>query len=208
MVKNNTNEIVNKDNKFENASNWLQLGVDIESRRIHVNLHVDETMMSIVLRGLIKMSDISNDPIELHLSSYGGDVYDGLAIYDAIMACPCDVVIRATGKIMSAGLLIFLAGDYRVASEHTTFMAHAVSSGIEGKVRDVEIDVKEMKRLNGIMMNILSQRTKKPIKFWEKVTMSHDKYFDLTEAKELGIITNINSLKPKVVKKTKKKGKR
>lgn len=204
MIKNDTNDIVTKETRFESAQAWLNLGIDIEARRIHVNLHVDEAMMSIVLRGLIKMSDISNDPIELHLSSYGGDIYDGLAIYDAIMSCPCDVVIRATGKIMSAGLLIFLAGDYRVASEHTTFMAHAVSSGIEGKVRDVEIGVNEMKRLNKLMMNILSQRTKRPVAFWEKISLSHDKYFDLTEAKEVGIITNINTVKKNLKKRGKK----
>lgn len=191
MVKNNTGDLVTKDTKFENVINWMHFGVDIESRRIHVNLQVDETMMSVILRALIKMSDISDKPIEIHLSTYGGDVYEGLAIYDAIRACPCDVVIRATGKIMSAGLLIFLAGDYRVASEHTAFMAHAVSSGVEGKVKDIEIDVNEMKRLNGLMLDILSNRTKKPKSFWQRVTVSHDKYFNLTEAKELGIITNI-----------------
>lgn len=206
MIKKlNTGDLVTKDTKFENVINWLQFGVDIESRRIHINSTVDEVMMSIILRALIKMNDISDQPIELHLSSYGGDVYDGLAIYDAIRAVSCDVVIRATGKIMSAGLLIFLGGDYRVASEHTTFMAHSVSSGVEGKVKDIEIDVNETKRLNSIMMDILSQRTKKPKSFWQRVTVSHDKYFNLTEAKDLGIITSNIVIKP-TRKQIKKKG--
>lgn len=213
MVKISSN-VVTKDSKFENDLNWLHYGIDIESRRIHVNVQVDEIMMSLITRALIRMSDNSSDPIELHLCSYGGDAYDGLAIYDAIRNCPCDIVIKASGKIMSAGLLILIAGDYRLATENTTFMAHAVSSGSEGKVKDMEVDVNEMKRLNNTMLDLLSQRTKKPKSFWQRMIVSHDKYFNLTEAKEYGIITSSSiklpskevpkNVKKKSIKKAKK----
>lgn len=186
-------DLVPKDTKFENALFWLQSGIDFESRRIHVDLEVGEVMSSIIIRGLIKLSEISNEPIEIHLSSNGGDVYDGLAIYDAIRNCPCDVIIFAHGKIMSAAFIVFLAGDIRLAMPNTTFMMHSVSyEPDKAKVKDHEIDVQEGKRINNLFLDIMSTRTKKPKNWWYRKILSQDFYFNLTEAKEHGIISNIS----------------
>ena len=189
MIPVMSKEVITKENKFENATTWLHLGIDLDSRRIQLDMEVSEVMASLVIRSLLKMSDISKDPIEIYLSSFGGEIYAGLSIYDAIRACPCDVIIYANGKIMSAGLLIFLAGDVRLASPHTTFMAHSVSFGSEGKLKDIEVDVTEGKRLNNVMLDILAERTKKPRKLWYRLILSHDKFFNLTEAREYGLIS-------------------
>lgn len=185
----NSNNVVTKEYRYDNAMSWLTHGVDFESRRIHLDGDVNEYMSSIVIRALVKMTEISNAPIEVYLSSYGGDAYAGLAIYDAIRACPCDIIMYANGKIMSSGLIIFLAGDRRFAAEHTTFMAHAVSSSTDGKVKDQEIDVNEAKRINNVMLDLLQLRTKRNKKFWYRSILSHDKYFTVAEAKEMGVVT-------------------
>jgi ATP-dependent Clp protease protease subunit len=195
-----SNEVVFKDSKFENAQQWLQMGIDLESRRIQLDMDVSDVMASLVIRAVVKMSDISHEPIEIYLSSFGGDLYSGMSIYDTLRECPCDIIIHANGKIMSAGLLIFLAGDIRVAAPHTTFMVHSVSFGSDGKLKDLEIDVAEGKRLNNLALDIITERTKKPKKLWYRLTLSHDKYFNAAEAKEYGILTN----SPVLVKKVKK----
>jgi ATP-dependent Clp protease, protease subunit len=181
--------IVTKDTKFENATNFLSMGVDFEARRIELNMDVSEVMAAIVIRSLLKMADISKDPIEIYLSTYGGDAYSGFAIYDAIRACPCDVIIYASGKIMSAGTVIFLAGDTRVASPNTRFMIHGASTSTEGKVKDMTADLNEAKIVNHKMIEIFTQRSKmKNLKFWQKKVDTHDVYFGVPEAKEYGFI--------------------
>lgn len=194
-------EVVTKETRFESAQAWLSFGIDLESRRIQLDMDVTDVMSSLVFRALLKMADISNEPIEIYLSSYGGEAYSGLAIYDAIRSSPCDIIIYANGKIMSAGVLIFLAGDVRYASKHTTFMMHSVSSGTEGKVKDQEIDVMESKRINNIMLDILAERTKMKRNWWYRKILSHDQYFDATYAKEIGMVDTTPSKKPKIKKK-------
>lgn len=194
-----------KDLKFENSMTWLQLGVDLESRRLHLDMEVDATMATLVIRSLVKMSEASNDPIEIYFSSYGGDAYACLSIYDAIRACPCPVTIFASGKIMSAGAIIFLASDRRFAAPNTTFMIHSVSSGTEGTIKDQEIDVAEGKRLNNIMLNILAERTKMNLKWWSKQILSHDKYLDVETAGQYGIVGSAPKKVEKVVVKPKVK---
>lgn len=204
-IKNNNNPVP-KDSKFESIMYWLQLGIDFESRRIHLDMEVDETMATIVLRALLKMSEVSNDPIEIYLSSFGGEVYSAMSIYDAIRECECDVTIYASGKIISSGFVIYLAGDKRYAAPHTTFMMHSVSiSESGGKVKDLDIDVTEAKRINNMFLDILGQRTKMGRKYWYRTILSHDKYLNVQEATALGVV---NSEEKNNVKKEVSKGKR
>lgn len=181
--------LVSKDNRLENATSWLTLGVDFESRRIDLVGEVNEYMQAVAIRSLLKMTEQSHEPVEIYLSTYGGDAYSGLSIYDAIRNCPCDVAIFAHGKIMSAGTIIFLAGDIRVAAPSTRFMIHSASTSTEGKVKDMDVDLTEAKFVNSEMIRIYTERTKmKNPKFWQKKLASHDIYFGLTEAKEYGMI--------------------
>jgi ATP-dependent Clp protease protease subunit len=181
-------EEVVESSQGEIDSLWMTLGVDFEARHIQVGMNVDEQMAMIISRALIKMQKDSKDPIRITLSSYGGDVYSGLEIYDSIRESKAPIHIHAMGKIMSAGLLIFLAADSRSASKNTTFMAHSVSTGMEGKLKDLEIDVIETKRLNDKILNILTERTKKPKKLWYRLTLSHNMYFDYDKAVEMGVL--------------------
>ncbi len=193
--------VVPKENKFDNATSWLMTGVDFESRRIDVVGEVCESMEALVIRALLKMSEVSKEPIEMYLSTYGGDAYSGLAIYDVIRACKCTVSIFAKGKIMSAGTLIFLAGDIRIAAPNTRFMIHSVSSGTEGKARDMAVDVEEAKYVNNKMVEVYTERTKmKNPKFWQKKLLSHDHYFSLTEAISYGLIKESTAEKKNVRK--------
>lgn len=203
MQKRMNEDVINPE---ENTNmEWLMSGVDVEARKIEIRSEVNEVMASIITRALLKMSSISNEPIELYVSSFGGDVYEGLAIFDAIRSCPCDVKVNASGKIMSAAFLIFLAGDIRQALPHTTFMMHSASYGAEGTVKSHEVQVNEGKRLNSLFLDIAQQRTKRNRKFWYRKILNQDYYFNVVEAKELGVLTSTQIQKPKVTKKVVKK---
>lgn len=174
---------------LNNNSLWFDQGIDLIARRIHIDYDVTNEMSTIIIRALLKMCETSHEPIEIYLSSYGGEAYAGLSIYDAIRSCPAEVVIIANGKVMSAAFIIFLAGDKRLAAQHTAFMMHSVSSTITGKTKDQEIEVQEAKRINNSFLEILVNRTKMSKKWWYRQILSHDKYMTTTEAFEYGLIT-------------------
>lgn len=194
---------------MENHLNWLINGIDIENRRIELRGEVGEAMASFITRNLLKMSQLSNDPIEIYISSPGGSVHQGLAIYDAIIACPCDIHMVASGEIMSMGFIIFLAGDKRIAAKHTRFMMHSISYGADGITKNHEIQVNEAKAINNDILEIMGKRTKRDKKFWYRSVLSHDKYMNVEEATQLGVInTQILPIKAdKIAKKAKPVGK-
>ena len=126
------------------------------------------------------------------LSTYGGDVYDGLSLYDAIKNSKTEVDITCFGKIMSMGIIILLASKNRKAYRNTTFMIHEISSGAIGKLADLEESVDETKRLNKVLFDIIEKETKITKEQLEEVYIKkQDWFFTAEEALELGLITEI-----------------
>jgi ATP-dependent Clp protease protease subunit len=192
-IKGSKETTTEAEQKLEAAMNFIASGVDLASRRIEARGEVSDGMACYITRALLKLTEMSDEPIQLYLSSPGGDAYEGLAIYDSIRACPCDVNIIVSGKIMSAAFVILLAGDQRVAAKHTTFMMHSVSYSTEGSAKEHQIQVNEGNRINNIFLDIAVERTKRNKKWWQRAILNHDRYFTMEEAIDIGILT----VKPK-----------
>ena len=130
--------------------------------------------------------------IQLLLSTYGGEVYDGLSLYDAIKNSKTCVDITCFGKIMSMGVIILLASKNRKAYRNTTFMIHEISSGAIGKLADLEESVDEAKRLNKVLFDILEKETRITKAQLEEIyNKKQDWFLTAEEALKLGIITEI-----------------
>lgn len=119
-----------------------------------------------------------------------------LAIYDEIKRLNQEYVVNiyCVGKIMSAGTIIMLSVDleHRFAYHNTTFMYHTLSSFNYGKMKDMEEDVTESKRLHNVMWNIYKENTEIPVeKLNEIYKCKKDWYITAEKAKKYGIINKI-----------------
>lgn len=180
---------VEKDYAAEDLQHWVMYGIDFENRTIDINSDIDEQTSNLMRRAITKFVEIDRKAaIKIMLSTYGGDVIEMFSIIDFLKSVPCPIIMIANGKIMSAGLPIFLAGDIRLAYPNTRFMMHSLSHKVGGKLKDTEIDVKEGIFMNNVMLDMLAANTKKTKKWWEAKVNSHDFYFGTKEAKEFGVI--------------------
>jgi len=92
---------------------------------------------------------------------------------------------------MSMGLILYLAGDERHSLPNTTFMAHSVAvDSVGGKNFEIKTESQEMDRLNSLLIDILESTTVKGKRWWKKEIEHKDKYYDVKNARKLGIITN------------------
>ena len=136
--------------------------------------------------------DIEMPHIQVLLSTYGGSVYDGLALYDAIKASKTKVDVIISGKSMSMGTIIMLGSETRKAYRNTTFMIHEMTSGYLGKLADLEDSFGESKRLQKILWDIITSETKITQKQLDDIyEKKKDWYLSAEEALELGLITEI-----------------
>lgn len=62
--------------------------------------------------------------VTCHISSYGGDVEEGLAIYNALLANPARVTTVCEGFACSIASVIFMAGTDRVMREASELFVH------------------------------------------------------------------------------------
>jgi ATP-dependent protease ClpP protease subunit len=67
------------------------------------------------------------DNLYLLMSSDGGSIEEALSLYNLISTLPTTVTTVNMGQIASAGLLPFLAGDKRLACQHSYFHFHNLS---------------------------------------------------------------------------------
>jgi ATP-dependent Clp protease protease subunit len=63
---------------------------------------------------------------EVHLlfQSQGGNVGDGIALFNFFKAMPIDLNIYNTGTVASIAVLSYLGGRHRFVSQHATFLIH------------------------------------------------------------------------------------
>ena len=81
--------------------------------------------------------------IYLMLSTPGGQVMNGLNLYNTMRGLPCDLTVHNVGNVDSIGNAIFLAGTKRYACPHSTFMFHGVGLNAPGGMRLEEKSMKE-----------------------------------------------------------------
>lgn len=193
-----TNKI--KKTQFEEI---ISHGVDFKNRRIYFGLdscYEDESggefkweSVEIVVRALHKMaSDYKHAPIELHMSSYGGDTDEMLRMYDAIQTCPCQVKFFGSGKIMSAATWIMAGCDERYVSPNTQIMLHKWRGEMSSYTEtDMKIEMNHYgKWLTNTLNKIFADNSRMPIEFWEEIT-KRDLYLNPEEALALGLIDDI-----------------
>jgi ATP-dependent Clp protease protease subunit len=177
----------------------LSHGVDFKNRRIYFGLDSDWDestggeftweSVEIVVRALQKMaSDYRHAPIELHMSSYGGQTDEMLRLYDAIQSCPCQIRFYGSGKIMSAATWIMAGCDERYLTPNTQIMLHKWRGNIGA---ETETDIKiEMNHYGGWLTDklneIFAENSKMPVEFWEEVT-KRDLFLTPEEAIMLGL---------------------
>ena len=154
----------------------------------------DQNLASLMSVGI--EAEIIRPSINIYLSTFGGYIYDMLSIYDEIKSLKDEykVNIYCVGKIMSAGTIILLAADYehRFAYPSTTFMYHTLAGGAYGKIKDIEENAEECKRLHKIMWNIYKENTAIPDdKHDEIYKCKKDWYITAEQAKKYKIISKI-----------------
>jgi ATP-dependent Clp protease protease subunit len=80
------------------------------------------------------LDQIKPKTIYFLISSNGGDVDSGIALYNYLKALPVKIVMHNIGSIDSIANVIFSAGQERYASPYTSFLFHGVNVEVKQPV--------------------------------------------------------------------------
>ena len=71
-----------------------------------------------------QLKAVTAKTINVHINSYGGDVSEGLAIYNVLREHPAQITTICDGFACSAASVVFMAGDKRIMSPASLLMIH------------------------------------------------------------------------------------
>lgn len=121
-----------------NASNWYE--IRNQGGRATVRIYQEIGYWGVTAEDFAaELSALTASEIEVQINSPGGDVFDGIAIYNALRAHPARVVTRVDGLAASAASVIVQAGDHRVILSSAQIMIHeawGVAVGPAAEIRD------------------------------------------------------------------------
>jgi ATP-dependent protease ClpP protease subunit len=164
---------------------------------------VEYSMASGFIKNLNILMRKSGLPILIHMKTCGGHWVEGMAIYDAVKACPNRVTILNYTHARSMSSLIFQAADKRVMMPNSVFMFHEGTMEFSGTTKQFRTEYEEDKRARAIMLEIyidsmkhsgsMSSKTRPQIRRWliDQMDKKEEVYLDAKQAVEYGFADEV-----------------
>ena len=165
----------------------------LKERIVFLGTPINDQISNVIVAQLLFLDRENPErEIQLYINSPGGEIYPGLAIYDTMQMVRAPVSTIAVGWTASLGTVLLAAGreKRRFALPHATIHMHPAGGGARGYAPDVEIQYKELQRMQDLLFEILSKQTRQPAaKLAEDFNRDH--FMDAQRAVEYGIIDEV-----------------
>jgi len=165
----------------------------LRDRIIFIGTPIDDNVANIVVAQMLFLEH--EDPerdIQLYIQSPGGHITAGLAIYDTMQFVRPDVSTICIGVAASMATVLLSAGakGKRFALPNSTIHLHPAIGGFSGSGPDVEIQARELIRLQTKIRRIVAEHTNQTL---ERVThdFDRDRFMEPPEAVEYGLIDEV-----------------
>ncbi len=152
----------------------------------------DDMANAIVAQMLYLQFEDPKADIHLYINSPGGSVTAGMAIYDTMQFISPNVATYCIGMAASMGAMLLTAGEKgkRFALPNAEIMIHQPLGGYEGTATDIDIHVKNIRKLKGRLNDLLVKHTGKTLDTIQKDT-DRDNFMTATEARDYGLIDGV-----------------
>jgi ATP-dependent Clp protease, protease subunit len=165
----------------------------LKERIIFVGTGINDQVANLIVAQLLFLDrEDSERRISMYINSPGGQVYSGLAMYDAMQQVNAPIATYAVGFAASFGTVLLVAGQKgaRYALPSATIHMHQPLSGTEGQVTEMLIAINEFSRLKKLLYGIFVKHTGQEYATIER-DLERDVYKSPEEALEYGLIDQV-----------------
>lgn len=164
----------------------------LNNRKIFLWGQVDEKSARHLVERMLYLDSVSNEEIQLYISSPGGYVTSGFAIYDTMLSLNSPVSTICTGLAASMASIILSAGakGRRFVQPHAKVMIHQPSGGAQGQASNIEIQATEILKIKDLSAKILAKNCNQDYNRIIK-DFNRDYWMDASESIEYGIVDEI-----------------
>lgn len=141
------------------------------------------------------LATVATPKILVRINSPGGDVFDGLAIYNALQAHAAEVTCQIDGIAASAASVIALAGSKTTIAENAMVMCHCAWSIGIGNSADMRAMADVLEKIDAQLAGIYARKTGKGVEDCTAMMVGEGKadgtWFTAEEAKAFGLVDEI-----------------
>ena len=187
--------VIEKDGHAERAYDIYSLL--LKGRIIILGSEINEPSANLTIAQLLYLNrEDPKTPVQMYISSPGGEVYAGLGIYDTIQQIAAPVSTVAVGRTASFGTVLLTAGQkgMRHALPNATIHMHQPLGGTQGQVSDMMIQVNEFVRLREQVNDIFVRHTGRERTIIERDT-DRDYFLNAVQAVEYGLIDSVLTIR-------------
>ena len=180
--------VVEQTSRGERASDIFSLL--LKNRIVFLGTPIDDTVANLIVAQLLYLAqDDPDKDIQLYINSPGGAVDAGLAIYDTMHLIQPPVATTCIGMAASMGAVLLGGGarGKRSALPNSRILIHQASAGFEGTAADIEVQAREILRLEARMQELLAADTGQSV---DRIAhdINRDYWMSAGEARDYGII--------------------
>lgn len=157
--------------------------------------HWDDEVRAIdVVQALAEYGSV--DEVLVRLNSPGGEVDQGIAIYNALASHRARVTTQVDGLAASIASVILQAGDERLAQTGSAIMIHEPSQWTGGTASQLETSAEMLRGLTGQLADIYAARSGTGREAWVDRLEAGDTWYDTDGALAAGLIDRVVEPKP------------
>lgn len=153
----------------------------------------DNTAYSIV--SLIKRLDKTYQRINVFINSPGGNISEGLAIYNTLKSANAEIHTYNVGLTASMASILMMAGTshmYKSSIKHL----HSASTGAWGNISDLEQAIEALKVFQSVLVQAVADKTGKTIEEVNQLWFDNkEHYMTAEQALEHGLVDHIEETK-------------
>lgn len=155
-------------------------------------LQLNKNIFNLNVNMMAKAGPLEYDPppIRLHINSYGGSVFAGLAALDYIKNSKIPIHTVIDGCAASAATLMSVVGHHRMMHRNACMLVHQLSGAVWGKFQEMEDDFENSKMLMEKIKNIYKEHTKIPKRELDNI-LKHDLWWEAEKCLQYGLVDEI-----------------
>ena len=160
------------------------------NRMIFINERISGELANTVLSQFLFLEQQSDEPITIYLNSPGGEINEGLMIYDIIQSSKLEINTVCTGRAASMAAVLLAAGTpgHRYILRHSEVMIHEplIERGVGGSATSIHNLSESILEIKETMNQILAKHTGKTMEEIDQAT-KFDNFMNAREAIDFGI---------------------
>lgn len=138
---------------------------------------------------------ITTSKIDLHVNSPGGEIFDGIAIYNAILGHKATVTAYVDGIAASAASWIIQAAERVLINRHAEMMIHDGQGICVGDSRDMHQMADMLDRSSDNIASIYAERAGGTVTAWRD-RMREETWYSAQEAVDAGLADELTGSDP------------